>query len=297
MAAKPRAVFIIGVIAVVIAGAASFYLMQYLKGQEKKVVEALATEKVLVAAIVIPMGKTIEDKELKLIEWPKASVPEGIMRSASEAVGRVPLLKIHPGDPLTSAKLMPIGGPPGMLSYKIPEGHRAMTVGVNKVSGVAGFIAPGNKVDVVLVSAAGKKDKELMSKIILQNVPILATGTLIDQAPDGKPVEVPTVTMDLSPEDSERLALATSKGKLQLLLKKAGDTDEVMTAGVRVTEIWAESGKAKRAKVVKKRVAGVAKKRVAKKRVKRPRYVKPKVEVYRNGDKAIETFRVKEEAL
>jgi pilus assembly protein CpaB len=235
MAAKPKAVFIIGILAVAIAAVASISLYNYLKGQTAKVQEAVATGSVVVARTDIPVGSTINNAQVKTANWPKSEMPPGqTFSSPEQVVGRVALEKIFTGDPIIGAKLVPQGGQTGILSYKIPEGHRAMTVAVDQVAGVAGFISPGNRVDVVLTTSTGKQS---VSKIVLQDVPVLATGQVISQQEGGKPQVVPTVTMDVSPENAEKLAIASTQGRLQLVLRRAGDADIAKTTGATVAKV------------------------------------------------------------
>jgi pilus assembly protein CpaB len=214
------------------------------------------------------------------------------------------LLTIKPGDPITDAKLIPLEGPPGILSYKIPEGHRAMTVGVNQVSGVAGFINPGNKVDIVLTTTPAGFE-EPISKIILQDVPVLATGEVVERPVEegGAAKIVPTVTLDLTPEDTERLALASNQGSLQLILRRVGEAGEVKTMGATIGSVIEDFKVAKkkkkrvvRRKVVKKKPP-VAKAVMEKKEEVGPEFVTVPVEILRNGEKTIETFKVKREEL
>jgi pilus assembly protein CpaB len=241
MAAKPKQVFIVGAIAVLIAAIASYFLWQYLRGQEAKVKEAVATENVVVASQDLPVGAVINDTQVKTVGWPKASMPQGSFAATGQVVGRIVLDRVATGEPVTAAKLVPAGGQTGILTYKIPEGHRAITVAVDQVSGVAGFITPGNKVDVVL-SVAPPGGGQLLSKIVLQDVPILAIGQIIAQEKkDEKPQVVPTVTMDVTPEDAEKLAVASSQGRLQLVLRRAGDTEVVRTTGATVVKVLAGS--------------------------------------------------------
>jgi pilus assembly protein CpaB len=301
MAAKVRPVFIIGGVAVVVGVIAAIAVYNWLTGEqerlEKKMAEALATENVVVATMEIPMGTPVNVEKVKLVEWPQANMPPRAVQTIEAADGRVALLSIQPGDPITEIKLMPLGGPPGILSYKIPEGHRAMTMGVDQVSGVAGFITPGNRVDIVLTGQPFGH-KEPISRIILQDVPILATGQVIEQDPEGKPVVVPTVTMDVTPEDAEKLALANDQGRLQLILRRAGEKGEATTVGATVKRII-EPGK----KIVKKktrrppRKGAPVKRAVAVKKKMKPKFVDVSVEVLRNGAKTIETFKIKEELL
>ncbi len=287
MAARSRALVGIIVIALVVALFASYFLYSYLRGQERRVDRAVVTGRVLVANMKIPVGSVVGNGQVRSVAWPKNTIPAGSMNTSAEAVGRVALVTIEAGDPVTQTKLMPKEGGMGILSYKIPEGHRAMTVAVDRVSGVAGFITPGNKVDVITTTAR-PGGKERISKIILQDVPILATGKILEQKPSGEAVEVPTVTMDLLPEDAEKLALAGSEGHLQLLLRKVGDTEDVFTSGATIAKVL-KGDSAKTRRVVKRR-KGKGKRRAV---VSKPRYVKASVEVLRNGNKRVETFKVK----
>lgn len=235
MAAKPRAVIIVGILAIAIAAVAAYFLYDYLKSQEKRVSEAVASEKIVVAASEIPLGGTINITQLKTVEWPKANAPQGSFISTDQVVGRVAIQTFLPGDPVIEAKLMPREGPVGILTYKIPEGHRAMTVAVDQVAGVAGFITPGNMVDVVLTTTPPGATQSL-SKIVLQNVPVLAIAQTIEQR-EGEPVVVPTVTMDVTPEDAENLAVASTQGRLQLVLRRIGDKEVAKTTGSTVTRV------------------------------------------------------------
>ncbi|HWR58433.1 MAG TPA: Flp pilus assembly protein CpaB [Thermodesulfovibrionales bacterium] len=270
MAAKPRAVFIIGIVAVAVAAFAAIALLNYLKGQEAKLKETVATERIVVAAGDVPAGATIQNEQVKMVNWPRASLPQGGFSSPEQVTGRMALDRYTPGDPIIEAKLVPRGGQPGLLTYRIPKGHRAMTVGVDQVSGVAGFITPGNMVDVVLTIAS-------ISKIVLQDVPILATGQIIEQQKDGKPVVVPTVTMDVTPEDAEKLAVASTQGRLQLVLRRAGDTAVAKTGGATVTKVMGAASSAVPAKPKPKQKQ-------------MPKEEGISVEIWRGPGKLVETF-------
>ena len=235
MAARPRAVIIVGVLAVVIAAFAAYSLFNYLKGQEKKFKEAVASEKIVVAAEQIPIGNPIIITQLKTADWPKANIPQGAFLSTEQVVNRIALQSFMPGEPVIESRLIPKEGPTSILTYKIPEGHRAMTVGVDQVSGVAGFINPGNMVDVVLTTQPSGTQQPL-SKIVLQNVPVLAIGQAVENR-EGKAIVVPTVTMDITPEDAEKLAIASTQGKLQLVLRRFEDKSIVKTMGATVTKV------------------------------------------------------------
>jgi pilus assembly protein CpaB len=235
MAAKPKAVIIAGALAVLVAAVAAYALYTYLKGQETKLSEAVATERVIVAAVEIPMGTTLNMTQVKTADWPKASLPQGSFASTEQVIGRTSTQTFLPGDAITELKLVPKEGPIGIMTYKIPEGHRAMTVGVDQVAGVAGFINPGNIVDVVLIASPPGANQQI-GKIVLQNVPILAIGQIVEQK-EGKPVVVPTVTVDVTPEDAEKLAIASTQGRLQLVLRRLGDKELAKTTGTTVSRV------------------------------------------------------------
>ena len=239
MAAKPKAVIIAGALAVLVAAIAAYALYTYLKGQETKLTEAVATQRIVVAAVEIPMGTTINMTQAKTAEWPKANMPQGTFAASDQVIGRTSIQTFMPGDPITETKLMPKEGPVGIMTYKIPEGHRAMTVGVDQVAGVAGFLNPNNIVDVVLIAAPPGANQQI-GKIVLQNVPLLAIGQIVEQK-EGKPVVVPTVTVDVTPEDAEKLAIASTQGRLQLVLRRLGDKEVVKTTGATVTKVIGSS--------------------------------------------------------
>ena len=288
MAARPRAVIIVGVLAVVIAAIAAYSLFIYLKGQEKKLEEAVASEKIVVAAGQIDIGKPIIITQLKTADWPKANIPQGAFLSTEQVVNRVSLQTFMPNEPIIESRLIPKEGPISVLTYKIPEGHRAMTVAVDQVSGVAGFINPGNMVDVVLTTQSSQTQQPL-SKIVLQNVPVLAIAQAVENR-EGKAIVVPTVTMDVTPEDAEKLAIASTQGRLQLVLRRFEDKSIVKTMGATVTKVI--SGATVREEPKAGMKAHVIEARGEK--VKKPVEEITSVEVWRGSKKAVETFKVKE---
>ena len=239
MAAKPKAVIIAGVLAVLVAAIAAYALYTYLRGQEQRVSEAVATERIVVAAVEIPMGTTINMTQVKTSEWPKSSMPQGSFPATEKVIGRTSTQTFSAGDAITETKLMPKEGPAGIMTYMIPEGHRAMTVGVDQVAGVAGFINPGNIVDVVLI-VLPPGSTQTLGKIVLQNVPVLAIGQIVEQK-EGKPVVVPTVTVDVTPEDAEKLSIASTQGRLQLVLRRLGDKELAKTMGATVSKVIGSS--------------------------------------------------------
>jgi pilus assembly protein CpaB len=215
---------------------ATWGVYDYLKKNESKT-SAVAGQGVLVATGDIPIGTKIDGTLVKTATWPKSNVPPGSMADVNAVMGRVVIQHINAGDIVTEQKLMPkdAGASTGIMTYIVPQGHRAVTVSVNEVAGVAGFISPHNRVDIVLTTTP-PGTTEPLSKIVLQNVTILATGQITEQK-EGKPVVVPTVTLDLTPDDSEKLVLAASKGPLQLLLRNIVDTAPVEATGATISKV------------------------------------------------------------
>ena len=235
---RPNAVAVVSVVALIFAGLASWGVYNYLE-QETRKTKAIQMDRAVVAVGDLPVGTKLNATQLKVVGWPKESKPQGSFVDVAAVTDRVVIKPVSAGDVITEQKLLPkdAKGAGGMMTYAVPEGHRAVTVGVNEVAGVAGFIAPGNQVDVVLTTQIPSRPGDNISKIVLQNVPILATGQITTEQKDGKPVVVPTVTLDLTPEDSEKLILAASKGSLQLLLRNVLDKAPVDSKGATIVKV------------------------------------------------------------
>jgi len=187
---------------------------------------------VVVAKAEIPLGEKITAEHLTLLPMPNGSVPEGAFRKASEVVGRVAITRIGTREPITLSKLAP-EGTEGGLSAVIPQGYRAMTVKVDDVVGVQGFIMPGSFVDVVaIILPPGDQTRGPISKIVLQSIKVLASGPKIDTPENQRtPSEVRSVTLQVTPEQAEKLVLAANEGKLQLVMRNYTDQDDAATRG------------------------------------------------------------------
>ena len=234
---RPKAVIVVSIFALVFAGIAAWLTSGYLQ-KEINNVRAVQPQKIVVAATEIPIGTIISERQLKVTSWPKDSIPPGSAQFPESVVSRVAVRAINRGDAVTEQKLKPKSATPGagFMTYVVPQGHRAVTVAVNEVAGVAGFLTPNDRVDVIVTTPIPNNDKESVSKIMLENVPILATGQVTDQKA-GKPVIVPTVTLDLLPEDAEKLVLSAAKGSLQLLLRNIADSTQVKSKGATIAKV------------------------------------------------------------
>ena len=189
---------------------------------------------VVVAKQEIPLGDKITAEQLALAPIPNGSLPEGVFRKMEDVVGRVAVTPIGIRETITNMKLAP-AGTGGGLSAVIPEGYRAMTIKVDDVVGVSGFIMPGSFVDIVAVvtplSVAGAANGPI-SKIVLQNIKVLASGAKIDSPENQRtPSEVKAVTVQVTPEQAEKLVLAANQGKLQLVMRNYGDQEDTQTKG------------------------------------------------------------------
>ncbi|HEY8185503.1 MAG TPA: Flp pilus assembly protein CpaB [Pyrinomonadaceae bacterium] len=190
--------------------------------------------RVAVAKVAIPIGTKIIPEQVMMVQFPAESTPDGAFDSVEKLTGRVVVTNIAPREPITEARLAP-EGTAGGLSAVIPEGYRAMTVKVDDVVGISGFIMPGTLVDVVVVidpaDRAGMQDP--ISKIVLQNIKVLANGQNIDKPEDQREANsVKAVTLLVTPEQAEKLALAASEGKLQLVMRNSIDQDDEQTSGI-----------------------------------------------------------------
>ncbi len=190
--------------------------------------------RVAVAKVAIPVGTRIIPEQVMVVQFPKESTPDGAFDSPEKLAGRVAVTNIAPREPITEARLAP-EGTAGGLSAVIPEGYRAMTVKVDDVVGISGFIMPGTLVDVVVVidpqERAGMQDP--ISKIVLQNIKVLANGQNIDKPENQRDANsVKAVTLLVTPEQAEKLALAANEGKLQLVMRNSIDQGDEQTLGI-----------------------------------------------------------------
>ena len=190
--------------------------------------------KVAVAKVPIPLGSKIIPEQIMVVQFPKESTPDGAFDTPEKLAGRVAVMNIGAREPITESRLAPEGTAAG-LSAIIPEGYRAMTVKVDDAAGISGFIMPGTLVDVVVVidPREGSGMQDPISKIVLQNIKVLANGQNIDKPKDEREANsVKAVTLQVTPEQAEKLALASSEGKLQLVMRSQIDQGDEQTPGV-----------------------------------------------------------------
>lgn len=203
---------------------------------------SVASNKVVVAAVDIELGSKILPQMLTLVDWPSGSVPAGAFQDIKDLQDRVVKMSVLRGDAILEGKLAP-PGTKGGLSAVIAEGKRAMTVRVNDVVGVAGFALPGNYVDVMVNTRQdnknGNEEDKHISKTVLEHVLVLAVAQEAGRD-DTKPKVVNAVTLELSPEDAEKLDLARNVGTLSLVLRNQVDKKSVVTAGTTKKQLFEE---------------------------------------------------------
>ena len=213
----------------------TYNLMQQTAGTPQ-VVNA-PTQPVVVAATDLQLGAALKKEDLTVINFPEGTAPAGSFSRPEEVIDRGLIVPVVKNEPILNGKLAPKEAGAG-LPPVIPEGMRAVSVRVNEVVGVAGYVLPGTRVDVVATASPTSNAEQTTSKVVLSNIQVLTAGTRMEQdQKDGQPMQVTVVTLLVSPEQSERLALASTEGKIQLALrnpldKGAPDTPGIRTAGL-----------------------------------------------------------------
>lgn len=233
---KQRRLWVILLLALVSGGAAAYLALAYLRDRTPRLVAAEAPHvQVAVAARDLPLGTVLAPADVRMIDWLGESAPPGYLHSAPDAVGRGLISSVKANEMLLESRLAPRGAGGG-LSVTIPDGQRGVSVRVDDVIGVAGFILPGTRVDVVVTLPPEPQldQKVSLSQIVLQNVQVLAAGQTVQQDAQGKPITVSVITLLVSPKDAETLILASNEGKIQLALRNTLDLADIRTSGASV---------------------------------------------------------------
>jgi pilus assembly protein CpaB len=225
-------IFAVFLMAIIAGGGLAYGTYDYLQNVPVKTV-SVPTKKVVVANANLSLGRQLKREDLATLDWPAAAAPEGAFEDPQAIVDRGLIVSVVKNEPILPAKLASKEAGAGLPPI-IPPGKRALSVRVNEVIGVAGYVLPGTRVDVVATGNAGTKTDDVTTKVVLQNVEVLAAGTRLEQdTPDGKPMQVTVVTLLVTPEESERLTLASTEGKIQLALRNPLDTETPVTSGIK----------------------------------------------------------------
>lgn len=219
-------------VALLLSAGATYFLYSRIRGQRAI---RPATTRVVVASRALNAGTPLTADTLTVAEWP-ASVPiTGAVTRPEDIIGRSLIYPVNANQPVLASDIAEAGSGIG-LSVKIPEGMRAIAVRSNDVVGVAGFLYPGSKVDVVLTYKPDNSPSSLTATI-LQNVTVLTAGQTIEPDPKGKPESVNVVTLLLSPDDSQKMVLATQQGTVQFVLRNGADQNKPSTHPVLMSEM------------------------------------------------------------
>jgi pilus assembly protein CpaB len=224
-------IFVVLALAVAAGGTFAFATYRYMQNVPTAHTVATPTTPVIVAAGDLHLGAELRPEDLRAIQWPSDAVPAGSFNKAEDLVGRGLIQPMATNEAFLPTKLSPKEAGAG-LPPVIPEGYRALSVRVNDVVGVAGYVLPGTRVDVVATVNPTMQTTDVTSKVILTNVQVLAAGTKIEQQ-DNKPVSVSVVTLLVNPNEAERLTLASTEGKIQLALRNPLDKTAPQTPGIR----------------------------------------------------------------
>lgn len=234
------------VLAILIALVVTLFAYNWL--QERSVaLKSLETQDIVVASIDMAWATVISREMVKVVPYLKTSLPDGYYIDPAGLEGRTLIYPVRANEPIFESKLAPSGLKGGGVAAVITPQKRAMAVKVDKVVGVSGFVHPGNRVDVLVTIAntgPGRVDAPV-TKIVLENVLVLAAGPDLSLAgKQEKPNQVDVITLEVSPQEGEKLAMAASEGKLQLALRNFTDTEEVVTKGITIPTLLASYGNA-----------------------------------------------------
>jgi pilus assembly protein CpaB len=229
------------VIALVIASAGTLLIYRWVKQQTVPVVTqkaTLETVPVIVAATDLNWGTKLRGEILRTVSYPKESLPKGFVSEASKVEGRIVIIPLKEKEPVLESKLAPQSIATGGVAAVVKEGKRAVSVRGDKVIGLAGFINPGNRVDV-LVTVKDPDGQKETTKIVLEDILVLATGTQVQEKGKAEPSPVDVFTLEVTPEEAERLSLAANEGKIQLALRNITDSEVVLTQGATISKTLA----------------------------------------------------------
>jgi pilus assembly protein CpaB len=225
-------VFMVFVLAITAGAALAFGTYNYVQHAPARTV-SIPTRPVVVAAADLDVGAELGRDDIRIIDWPVNGVPAGAFEDPKDVIGRGLVLPVIQNEPILPMKLASKEAGAG-LPPAIPPGLRAVSVRVNEVIGVAGYVLPGTRVDVVATVSPTGTNNDITSKVVLTNVQVLAAGTKIERDTErNKPQPVTVVTLLVDPEEAERLTLASTEGKIQLALRNPLDKTMPLTHGIR----------------------------------------------------------------
>ena len=226
------------IFAFVVASVASLMLYRLLLNRPQSARAAQPAAQIVLSTRDLEVGTLLKEEDVKLAEWPGA-VPAGATSKPQDVVGRGVIAPIFAKEPVIESRLAPKGAGGG-LAAMIPPGMRAVAVRVNEVVGVAGFVVPGMRVDVLISGNKPGGDSGLgtVTRTLLQNLEVLSAGQDFKKDAEGKPLPVQVVNLLVNPEQAEQLSLASSQTQIQLVLRNPLDRDAAKTPGTAVARLF-----------------------------------------------------------
>lgn len=229
--------------ALVTAGAATFGVYRVI--ETTKAQSRALLRPVVVASADLTEGAALDNSNLSVAQWPIATVPPAAYSTVDSLVGRVTRIAVFKGEPIIPGRLAPMGTGPG-IQVKITPGKRAMAVKIDDVAGVSGLIQPNSRVDVLVTlrdretNGSNGSGGEQVAKLFMSNMRVLAVGTVVQSGPDNRPINATTATLEVTPDEAERLAVGMREGSIQLVLRGYGDPDSIRTTGARSQDVLAQ---------------------------------------------------------
>lgn len=253
---KYRSLIMFG-IALFIALIATALIINWLQTKAKLREAPLQTQEVAIAKVDLKWGTILTKEVMEKKTFLKGSLSPGSFSDTSALVGRVLISPVSANEPIFESRLAPTNIRTGGVAAVVSPKKRAVAVKVDKVIGVSGFIHPSNRVDVLVTLATGKSS-ESITKTVLENILVLAAGPEFEaKGKEERPSPVDVVTLEVTPEEAEKLALAATEGKILLVLRNFTDTEDVITRGTTIPTLLASYsyGPVQEAKVVPVRAA------------------------------------------
>lgn len=222
-------------VAIATAAAATFGVYRVLDTTKREA--QIPTRAVVVTTRDLSEGTRLDAEMLAVKQWPAPTVPEGAFDTPDSLVGRVTRVAVFNGEPVVPGRLAPVGSSAG-LEVKITPGKRAMALRINDVAGIAGLIQPNARVDVLVtlrddLTQGGRQ----VSKVFMENMRVLSVGTQVERGADGQAIQATTATLEVTPQEAERLAVAVNAGSIQLVLRGFGETDSARTRGAVASDV------------------------------------------------------------
>jgi pilus assembly protein CpaB len=224
-------------LAIVMGLGAAWITTEFAPGSAEANITSFQTTSVVVVRTDVPIATSLTSPQLKLVDWPSEHVPTGSLHSIDDAKDRIVRHPLAQGEPVLEASLFQTGATGG-LGAVIADNYRAVSVKVDNVIGVAGFVVPGSRVDVMATIRRVDQSRALpYSKVILQDVRVLAVDQKLEEVKSGEPELVSVVTLEVEPVQAEHLIYAAHEGRLQLALRSPGDDVKVASRSIGVADL------------------------------------------------------------